>query len=89
MMYDKICIHLRCFGSRFTLKFDQAKIRARTNVINFHAVIFGPHSLLQNRYMIYAKFRTHLRYFSSCFTLESARAEPANCGCKLKFISFY
>jgi hypothetical protein len=30
--------------------------------------------LLQNRYSIYAKFRTHLRCFSSRFTLESARA---------------
>jgi hypothetical protein len=39
--------------------------------------------------MIYAKIRTHLRCFSSHFTLESARAEPANCGYKLKFISFY
>jgi hypothetical protein len=30
--------------------------------------------LLQNKYRIYAKFRTHLRCFSSRFTLESARA---------------
>jgi hypothetical protein len=30
--------------------------------------------LLQNRYRIYAKFCTHLRCFSSRFTLESARA---------------
>jgi hypothetical protein len=44
------------FGSRFTLKFDQAKIRARSNVINFHAVIFGPHSLLRNRSIIYINF---------------------------------
>jgi hypothetical protein len=32
---------------------------------------FGPHLLLRNRYMIYAKFRTHLRCFSSRFTLKS------------------
>jgi hypothetical protein len=38
--------------------------------------------LLQNRYRIYAKFRTHLRYFSSRFTLESARAmTPLTIGC--------
>jgi hypothetical protein len=35
---------------------------------------FGPRLLLQNRYRIYANFRTHLRCFSSRFTLESARA---------------
>jgi hypothetical protein len=35
---------------------------------------FGPRLLLQNRYRIYDKFRTHLRCFRSCFTLESARA---------------
>jgi hypothetical protein len=32
---------------------------------------FGPRLLLQNRYMIYDKFRTHLRCFRSRFTLES------------------
>jgi hypothetical protein len=35
---------------------------------------FGLRLLLQNRYRIYDKFRTHLRYFISRFTLESARA---------------
>jgi hypothetical protein len=35
---------------------------------------FGPRLLLQNRYRIFAKFHTHLRCFSSRFTLESARA---------------
>jgi hypothetical protein len=35
---------------------------------------FGLCLLLQNRYRIYAKFRTHLCCFSSRFTLESARA---------------
>jgi hypothetical protein len=35
---------------------------------------FGARLLLENRYRIYAKFRTHLRCFSSRFTLESARA---------------
>ena len=35
---------------------------------------FRPCLLLQNRYRIYAKFHTHLRCFSSRFTLESARA---------------
>jgi hypothetical protein len=56
MMYAKICTHLRCFGSRFTLKFDRARIRARSNVRNYHAVIFGPHSLLRNRSIIYVNF---------------------------------
>jgi hypothetical protein len=56
MMYAKICTHLRCFGSRFTLKFDRARIRARSNVRNFHAVIFGPHSLLRNMSIIYVNF---------------------------------
>jgi hypothetical protein len=40
MMYTKIYTHLRCFGSPFTLKFDRARIRARSNVRNFHAVIY-------------------------------------------------
>jgi hypothetical protein len=35
---------------------------------------FRPRLLLQNRYKIYAKFRTHLRCFSLRFTLQSARA---------------
>jgi hypothetical protein len=35
---------------------------------------FRPRLLLQNKYRIYAKFRSHLRCFRSCFTLESARA---------------
>ena len=35
---------------------------------------FRPRLLLQNRYKIYAKFRTHLRCFRSRFTLQSARA---------------
>jgi hypothetical protein len=35
---------------------------------------FRPFLLLQNRYKIYAKFRTHLRCFSLRFTLESVRA---------------
>jgi hypothetical protein len=56
MMYAKICTHLRCFGSRFTLKFYRARICARSNVRNFHAVIFGPHSLLRNRSIIYVNF---------------------------------
>jgi hypothetical protein len=73
MMYAKICTHLRCFGSRFTLKFDQARIRARSNVHNFHAVIFRPHSLLQNRSIIYV-IRIHLRYFGSRFMIKSTRA---------------
>jgi hypothetical protein len=56
MMYAKICTHLRCFGSRFTLKFDRARIRAQSNVHNYHAVIFGPHSLLRNMSIIYVNF---------------------------------
>jgi hypothetical protein len=35
---------------------------------------FGSRLLLQNRYRIYDKFRTHLRCYRSRFTLESARA---------------
>jgi hypothetical protein len=35
---------------------------------------FRLHLLLQNIYKIYAKFYTHLRCFSSRFTLESAQA---------------
>jgi hypothetical protein len=38
---------------------------------------FGPRLLLQNIYRIYAKFRTHLRCFSSRFTLESARTRTS------------
>jgi hypothetical protein len=34
---------------------------------------FGTHLRLRNRYTIYAKFRTHLRCFGSCFTLKSIR----------------
>jgi hypothetical protein len=34
---------------------------------------FGTHLRLRNRYTIYAKFRTHLHYFGSCFTLKSVR----------------
>jgi hypothetical protein len=56
MMYAKICTNLRCFGSRFTLKSDRARIRARSNLRNFHAVIFGPHSMLRNRSIIYVNF---------------------------------
>ena len=47
---------------------------------DFHAVIFGAHLSLQNRYMIYSKIRNHyakihnhLRCFGSCFTLKSVR----------------
>jgi hypothetical protein len=47
---------------------------------DFHAVIFGAHLPLQNRYMIYSKIRNHyakihnhLRCFGSCFTLKSVR----------------
>jgi hypothetical protein len=36
---------------------------------------FGPRLVLQNKYRIYAKFRTHLHSFRSRFTLESARAK--------------
>jgi hypothetical protein len=43
---------------------------------------FGLCLLLQNRYRIYAKFRTHLCCFSSRFTLELARARtPLMIGC--------
>jgi hypothetical protein len=35
---------------------------------------FGAQLLLRNRYTIYAKFRNHLRCFSSCFMLKFIRA---------------
>jgi hypothetical protein len=72
-MYTKICTHLRYFGLRFTLKFYRARIRARSNVHNFHAVIFGLHSLLRNRSIIYVNFFIHLRYFGSRFMIKSIR----------------
>jgi hypothetical protein len=45
-----------------------------SDACGFLIVIFGPHSSLRNRYMIYAKMHTHLNCSSSCFTLKSARA---------------
>jgi hypothetical protein len=56
------------------IKSTRARTLARSAARDFHAIIFGSCLLLQNRYMIYAKFRIHLRCFSSRFTLESARA---------------
>ena len=41
MIYDKICTHLRCFGSRFTLKSARARTRARSGAHDFYAVILG------------------------------------------------
>jgi hypothetical protein len=42
---------------------------------------FGLRLLLQNRYRIYAKFRTHLRCFTSRFTLKSGRAKTRTRSC--------
>ena len=41
MIYDKICTHLRCFGSRFTLKSTRSRTRARSGAHDFYAVILG------------------------------------------------
>jgi hypothetical protein len=40
--YDKICTHLRCFSSRFTLESARARTRARSAACDFYAVILGP-----------------------------------------------
>jgi hypothetical protein len=40
-IYAKICNHLRCFGSRFTLKSVRAKTRARSVARDFRAVNLG------------------------------------------------
>ena len=44
--------------------------------------------LLQNRNRIYAKFRTHLRCFSSRFTLESARARTRTTYCMIYAVKY-
>lgn len=72
--------HLRCFGSRFTSKSARARTRARSDARYFHAVIFGPHFLLRNRSVIYAKTCKCLRYFGSHFTLWYARAKNTRIG---------
>jgi hypothetical protein len=41
MIYAKICTHLRCFGSRFTLNSTRARTRARSGAHDFYAVILG------------------------------------------------
>jgi hypothetical protein len=69
-MYAKICTHLRCFGSRFTLKFDRARIRARSNVRNFRA----PFAVTKHVYSL-RKFHIHLCYFGSRFMIKSTRAK--------------
>jgi hypothetical protein len=72
-IYAKLCTHLHCFSSRFTLKSIWAKTRARSDAHDYYAVIFGTHLRFRNRYTIYAKFRTRLRCFGSCFTLKPFR----------------
>jgi hypothetical protein len=73
-MYAKICTHLRYFGSRFTLKFDRARIRARSNVHNFSRRNFrAPFAVTKQVYNL-RKFRIHLRYFGSRFMIKSTRA---------------
>jgi hypothetical protein len=69
MMYAKICTHLRYFGSHFTLKSDRARIRARSNVLNFRA----PFAATKQVYNLH-KFCIHLLYFGSRFMLKSTRA---------------
>jgi hypothetical protein len=39
MIYAKIRTHLRCHGSRFTLKSDRVRTHARLNVRYFHTII--------------------------------------------------
>jgi hypothetical protein len=74
MIYAKIHIHLRCFGSHFTQKTARTRPRARSDVRDFYAVIFGPHSSLWNKVTIYAKVCIHLRCFGSRSTQKSVRA---------------
>jgi hypothetical protein len=50
---------------------------AHDRCTRFSRCNFGPCLLLQKRYKIYAKFHTHLRCFSSRFTLESDRARTS------------
>jgi hypothetical protein len=69
------------FGSRFTLKFDQAKIRARSNVINFHAIIFGSHSLLRNRSIIYINFVFIYVMSIHVLWLNPPSQNPSTIGC--------
>jgi hypothetical protein len=44
--------------------------------------------MLQNRNRIYAKFRTHLRCFSSLFTLEYARARTRTTYCMIYAVKY-
>jgi hypothetical protein len=85
-IYAKIYTHLRCFGSRFTLKSARARTRhlrcfgsrftlksaQAITAHDFYAVIC-PHLPLRNQSMIYAKIHTHLRCFGSRFMPKSAR----------------
>jgi hypothetical protein len=74
MIYAKTDTHLHCFGSHFTSKSARARTRARSDVRDFHTVIFETRSLLRNRYVIYTKTCNHLHYFGSYFTLWSIGA---------------
>jgi hypothetical protein len=56
------------------IKSTRARTLARLAARDFHAIILGPVCCYKTEYRIYAKFRIHLRCFSSRFTLESARA---------------
>jgi hypothetical protein len=56
------------------IKSTRARTLARSAAHDFHAVILGPVCCYKTEYRIYAKFRIHLRCFSSRFTLESAQA---------------
>jgi hypothetical protein len=74
-----VCCYKIDIGSTLNFVLIYAGIRPSQNprtigCTRFSRRNFGLRLLLQNRYRIYAKFRTHLRCFSSRFTLESARA---------------
>jgi hypothetical protein len=73
VFYTKYRTHLR-FLAR-VLRWNHSSQNPRMiGCTRFSCRNFGLRLLLQNRYRIYDKFRTHLRYFISRFTLESARA---------------
>jgi hypothetical protein len=80
MIYAKIHNHLRCFGSRFTQKIPRSRTRARSEALDFYAVIFG----LIHRYetdlrftlkfiLIYAGLVTF--YAKICLSQNHARSD--------------
>jgi hypothetical protein len=66
---------LICAVLAHVLRWNHSSQNPRTiGCTRFSRHNFRPRLLLQNKYRIYAKFRSHLRCFRLCFTLESARA---------------